>query len=126
MKNSKIQASFDNKILIVTFLDGAIIDIDDLIEIYSFANERANGKRYGALFEALNHYVVTDSAIEFIKENPYNVNVLAKAYITNSDEAERKLKAHLLFDHPQLRPYTFKTRETALKWLTTIVNNPIV
>lgn len=105
------------------FLDNVIITADDLNEIYSFANEKANGKSYGVVFEAENHYVVTESAIKYIINNPNNINVLAKAYVINTKEAELKTKHHLFFDNPSLKPYTFKTLETAIKWLTAVVKN---
>lgn len=123
MKNAYIQASFENSILSVTLLDNVVVTAEDLMEIYAFANDKAKGSSYGVLFEAVNHYKVTEPAIEYMVNNPNNIYVLAKAYVVNTAEADAKTKFHLLFDKPQLRPFTFKTRETALKWLRSIVDN---
>lgn len=123
MKNASIKVFFNNRILSVMLLDNAIITADDLVEIYAFANEKANGKPYGVLFETENHIEVTESAIEYILNNPNNINVLSKAYVVNTEEADRKTKHHLYFDNPSLKPFTFKTAEKALKWLNAVINN---
>jgi len=113
MKNPKINASFDNRILTVTYLDGAHIDVADLEEIYQHGKAKAGGKPYCILFEATDHYDVTEEAIYYISNNPYEKDILAKAYIVNSQESDIKTKLHLLFDHPHLKPFVFKTRNEA-------------
>lgn len=123
MKNANIEVTFENRILSVKLLDNVVITGDDLEEIYSFADEQSGKKPYGVIFEAVNHYKVTESGISFIFNNPHNVNVLAKAYVLNTQEAEIKTKAHLVFDNPALRPYTFKTTGIALKWLNAVIEN---
>ena len=117
MKNSKIEATYNNRILSVKFLENASINEKDLEEIYSFANEKAAGKTYGVIFEALNHFDVTEDAIHYMVNNPYNTHILSKAYVLNTKEAERKTKLHLLFDHPSLKPCTFHTNEEGVNWL---------
>jgi hypothetical protein len=69
------------------------------------------------LFEATGKYEVTEDAIPFITDNPYQASIIAKAYIINTSEAEQKTKLHLLFDHPALKPYTFKTAGEGMDWL---------
>lgn len=125
MKNANIQVSFENRILIVKLLDNAIISDDDLKEVYAYANERANKKMYGVVFEAVNRYHVTEPAVKYIINNPNNINISAKAYVINTEEADQKTKAHLQFDNPSLKPFTFKTNEKALKWLTAVMKNSI-
>ena len=122
MKNSKIEASFENKILSVNFLENAIIDVSDLQEIYAFANEKANGKTYGVIFQAIGHYEVTEDAIKDMADETNNTNVVAKVYIINTKEAERKTKLHLLFDEPELKPNMFKTFEEGISWLKNILD----
>jgi len=117
MNNKKIEVTFGQQILVVRFLDGAFIEEKDLREIYEYGNQKANGKPYGILFEAVNHYSVAEDAIEFIANNPYSKDIIAKAYIIDTKEAELKAKAHLSFDHPSLKPFTFKTIEEGCAWL---------
>ena len=52
MTNSKIETAFGNRILHVKFQDDAVVTESDLMEIYAFANEQAQGVKYGVLFEA--------------------------------------------------------------------------
>jgi hypothetical protein len=117
MKNSKIEASFENRILSVRFLNGATIEDTDLQEIYEFGNQNANGLSYGIIFEPEDHYTVTEDAIDYISDNPYNKNIIAKAYVVNTKEAEVKTRMHVLFDHPSLKPFTFKTLSEGRSWL---------
>jgi hypothetical protein len=119
MKNSKIEVSFENRILHVIFKDDATIEASDLKEIYEYGNQKSEGNFYGVIFESINHYNVTEEAIDYIINNPYSKNILAKAYVVNTKEAEMKTRAHLAFDHPALKPFTFKTLVEAKYWLQT-------
>ncbi len=117
MKNPKTHVKFENNILQVRFDDNAIIDAETLSEIYDFANKNSNGIPYCALFEASNHYEVTDDGLEYLVNNPNNKYILAKAYIIDHKEVEVKTRLHLLFDQPALKPFVFKTREEGLEYL---------
>jgi hypothetical protein len=64
MKNPGIQVSFGKSILAVRFMPGTVIATSDLIKIYTYANERANGKPYCALFEAAGQYELTEDAVQ--------------------------------------------------------------
>ena len=117
MKNSKIHVKFEDQILQVRFDDGAVINADDLGEIYEFANKNSGGKLYCTLFEASNHYEVTDDAIEYMVNNPNNKNILSKVYIVNNKETEVKTRLHLLFDNPALKPFVFKSHAEGMEYL---------
>lgn len=117
MSNDRILYSFVNRVLIVSFLDNAEISRADLEEVYRFAERNAEGKKYGALFEAFGTYTILDDALEFMIRNPYNKNVIAKAYVIDTKEAQLKTKLHLLFDKPELKPFTFPDKASALQWL---------
>ena len=117
MKNPKIETHFEDNILSVKFLDNAVIEDTDIEQIYKFGDKKADGKPYCIIFEPENHYNVTEDAVEYIVNNPYDKNIIAKAYIVNSKEAEMKSRAHLAFDHPSLKPFTFKTYAEGKNWL---------
>jgi hypothetical protein len=121
MNNAKISVSFENRILSVTYLDNAIVDIPDLQEIYRFATSRAAGKSYCVVFEALNHYEVTEEAVQYMADNPANKHILAKAYVVNTKESNLKTKLHLTFDKPALKPNVFETNKEAINWLNTLL-----
>ncbi|MFL5766156.1 MAG: hypothetical protein ACJ77K_19585 [Bacteroidia bacterium] len=121
MKNPKILVSFVDRILHVKFLNKAVISADDLHEFYGFGVKEANGKKYCVIFEAEGHYDVTEECIELMTNNPYNVQLLAKAYVINSLEAETKTKLHIRFDRPDLKPVSFKRYEEGRKWLNNVL-----
>ena len=117
MKNPKIHVKFDENILQVRFDDHAEINAKDLAAIYDFANRQSNNIPYCVLFEASNHYEVTDDALEYMSDNPNNKNILAKVYIVNHKEAEVKTRLHLLFDNPVLKPFVFRSYDEGMEYL---------
>ena len=116
MKNSKIHVRLNENILQVKFDDNAVINANDLAEIYDVANNKASIP-YCVLFEASNRYEVTDDALEYMANNPNNKNILAKVYIVDHKEAEVKTRLHLLFDNPALKPFVFKNHEAGMEYL---------
>lgn len=122
MENGNIVATFEHSILTVKFLENAKIELEDVKEIYDYANNWANGKPYCILFDALHHFEVSEDAIDYISDdNPDDTHILAKAYVISSKEAQLKIKAHLRFDHPKLQPRIFFMVEEARKWLESVV-----
>jgi len=121
MKNPKIQVSFQGRILWAEFMDKAVISAADIEEMYTFAEGKAKGNKYCVMFEAIDHFDVTEDGLEFMLNNPHDKNVLAKVYIIGTQEAKVKTKLHLLFDQPELKPATFKTSREGLDHLKSIV-----
>ncbi len=98
-------------------MDNAVINKEDLEEIYAFANERANGKRYCVMFESEKHYELTEDGLEYLLENPHKENIIAKVYVLNNAESERKTRLHLLFDKPEIKPNLFHNADQGKSWL---------
>lgn len=117
MPNERILYSFENSVLLVSFLKDAVVTGANLEEIYAFARSCAKGKRYGLLFEAFGHFTITEDALEYLGENPNNKHIIAKAYVIDSKEERTKIKLHIIFDKPELKPFTFPDKESALQWL---------
>lgn len=117
MQNERILHSFENSVLLISFLKDAVVTRANLEAIYEFANRSANGKRYGVLFEAFGPYTVEEGALEFITRNPHNKNVIAKAYVVDTKEAKMKTSLHVIFDKPEIKPFTFPDKQNALQWL---------
>ncbi len=122
MKNSKIEVVFEDQILSVKFLDNVVIESSDIEELYEFGDQEAGAKPYCIIFEPENHYNVTEDAIEYIVDNPHTKNIIAKAYVVNSKEAEMKNRLHLAFDHPSLKPFSFKSYTEGKNWLLSKLN----
>ena len=122
MENGNIVAIFEHSILTVKFLENAKIGLDDVKEIYEYANKWANGEPYCILFDALHHYTLSEEAVDYISHgNPNDSQVLAKAYVISTKEAQRNIKAHLLFDQPEQEPHIFYMVEEARKFLEDVV-----
>ncbi len=120
--NPNIDTTFDKGILHVKFLENAIVTPTDLQEIYSYGTKCSNALPYTSLFEAFGKYEVTEEALEYINKNPHNIFILAKAYVLNTKEAAKKIKLHLIFDNPKLKPFTFNTAEEAKAYLKGVLN----
>jgi hypothetical protein len=122
MENGNIVAKFEHSILTVQFLENAKIEIEDVKELYDYANKWANGRPYCVMFDALHHFEVSEEAAEFISNgNPNDEHVLAKAYVISTKEAQLKAKTHLAFDHPRVEPKLFFMVEEARKYLEEVV-----
>jgi hypothetical protein len=126
MSNPKISLSYENRILTVAFQDGAVISKNDLIEIYDFAYKSSKTQKYCIIFYSLGHYIVQPETLQYMINNPSNSQVLAKAYVLDSDEAIMKTIKHLEKDKPQLIPKTFKSLEAARKKMFEILVNSMV
>jgi hypothetical protein len=119
--NPNIDTTFEKGILHVKFLNNAVICERDLQEIYQYGTKCSNALPYCSLFEAFGHYEVKEDALAYINKNPHNIFILGKAYVMNTKEAEQKIKLHLIFDNPALKPFTFHTAEEAKQYLQGIM-----
>jgi hypothetical protein len=121
MDNPKVSYSFEKGILIITYEEGAVIDVKDVIEYYDHAFELSGGRKFCVIFNAVGKFTVTREAWEYIAENPYNDRIHAKAYVTDSPETESKANFHIRMDKPLLVPMTFWNLKTAKKKMTQII-----
>lgn len=119
--NLNIDTTFEKGILHVKFLNNAVVTERDLQEIYQYGTKCSNALPYCSLFEAFGEYEVREDALAYINKNPHNIFILAKAYVMNTKEAEQKIKLHLIFDNPDLKPTTFHTVEDAKDYLKGIM-----
>lgn len=117
MKNPKIAVTFHDRILSAKFFEDAVISASDIAEIYDHANKKSNGTGYGIMFESEGHFDVTEDGLEYMLNNPNDKHVIAKVYVIGTKESERKAKLHIAFDHPSLKPVTFKTPDEGIAFL---------
>lgn len=121
MTNPKVRSSFEKGILIITYEDGAVIDVKDVIEYYDHGFELSGGQKFCVIFHAVGQFTVTREAWDYIVENPYSDRIHAKAYVTDSPETESKAKFHIRMDKPQLVPMTFWNLKAAKKKMKEIL-----
>ncbi len=115
MNNPKVSFSFEKGILIITYEEGAVIDVKDVIEYYDHGFELSGGRKFCVIFHALGQFTVTREAWDYIANNPNYDRVYAKAYVTDSPETESKAIFHIRMDKPQLVPMTFWSLKAAKK-----------
>jgi hypothetical protein len=121
VNNPKVRSSFEKGILIITYEDGTVIDVKDVIEYYDHGFELAGGQKFCVIFNAVGQFTVTREAWNYIAENPYNDRIIAKAYVTDSPETESKAIFHIRMDKPQLVPMTFWNLKAAKKKMREIL-----
>lgn len=121
MNNPKVRYSFEKGILLITYEDGAVIDVQDVIEYYDHGLELSGGKKFCVIFNAVGQFTVTREAWEYIAKNPYSDRILAKAYVTDSPETDSKANFHIRMDKPQLVPMTFWNLKAAKKKMREIL-----
>lgn len=121
MKIPKVRYSFENGILIITYEDGVVIEVKDVIAYYNHAFELSGDKKFCVIFNAEGQFTVTREAWEYIAQNPHTDRILAKAYVTDSPETESKANFHIRMDKPQLVPMTFWNLKSAVKKMRDIL-----
>jgi hypothetical protein len=121
MENPKVRYSFEEGILIITYEEGALIEVKDVIEYYDHGFELSKGQKFCVIFHAVGRFTVTREAWEYIAENPYPDRIHAKAYVTDSPETDSKANFHIRMDKPQLVPLTFWNLKAAKKKMREIL-----
>jgi hypothetical protein len=121
MKNPKIRLSFEKGILIVTYEEDAVVDVDDIKEIYDRGFELSERKKFCIIFHTLGQFKVTREAWDYAVDSPNNERIYAKAYVTDSPESESKAVFHIRMDKPQLTPMTFWNLKAAKKKMQEIL-----
>lgn len=120
--NKKLEIKFENEILFIKFIDGALIELEDIKSVYSFGEKASNNKRFCILFDATTHFDVTEEVVDFISSAESNEIIIAKAYVVNNKENEIKAKLHLAFDKPARTPKIVKTINEGKEWLNLILS----
>jgi len=121
MKNPKVSYSFEKGILIITYEDGAVIDVEDVKAYYNHGFKLSGGQKICVIFNAVGQFTVTREAWEYIAQNPHTDRIYAKAYVTDSPETESKAIFHIRMDKPQLVPMTFWNLKAAKKKMREIL-----
>jgi hypothetical protein len=71
----KIELSFEKGILVVTCLEGAVVDVDDVKEIYAQGWELAGKEKFCIIFHMHWQFTVTREAWDYAVDSPNNERV---------------------------------------------------
>jgi hypothetical protein len=121
MKTSKAIVTYEQDILWIKFNKGTDIEVHDIKDIYSFGMQHSHGEPYAVLFDSSGTIGLNEDVVDYVSANPDHVPILAKAYVIGVPEHEGKIKFHLAFDKPQVRPCIFHNKYDAMLWLQEIL-----
>lgn len=104
-------------IIVNTFEEGAMLEVDDLIATKQANLKLANGKRYCVLisFGYLTH--TTKEARELAASKNFKNDTVAIAFLTHSIGQRLMGNFYLNINKPHVRSKLFNDEESALKWL---------
>ncbi len=114
---NKAHLSFEERILTITFYENTVIDVEDIIYIYCYAQEQAKGRSYGVLFDSSPKHELTEEAVVYFAHSSHLHNVIAIAYISKDLISKIRLSLLLIFERPPLKPKLFDDENTGFLWL---------
>ena len=116
LPHSKATVTFEYGVLWIKFHNGIEIDVSDMKAIYEFALRSSNNKAFAVLFDADGTHDLQEEVVTYVAQNPDNFPIKAKAYIVEGAQIH-KLKLHVAFDHPKIKPTIFSSKTEAMIWL---------
>lgn len=114
---------FEEGILTMSFVDNAVVEVEDIIYIYSHAFQESKGKPYGVMFDTSSRHELTEEAIVYFANSVHTNNVIAMAYLSKTLLSKIRLKLLLIFEKPLLKPKIFNDEAPAYQWLRQQVDN---
>jgi hypothetical protein len=108
--------TFEYGVLWIKFDNGIEVDVKDVKEIYSFALKCSGGKDFAVLYDTDGTEDLKEDVVIYVAQNPDNFPIKAKAYIVDGEKIH-KLKLHVAFDHPKIKPAVFQSKAEAMIWL---------
>jgi hypothetical protein len=116
MNHPKGVVTFEYGVLWIKFDNGIDIDVQDMKDIYAFAMKASENKPFAVLFDADGTEDLKEEVVEYVATNPDNLPIKAKAYIVDGEKIH-KLKLHVAFDKPKVKPAIFQSKAEAMLWL---------
>lgn len=94
-----------------------MVDVEDVIYLYCYGNERAKGKPYGILLDTSSKHEFTEEAIVYLTNSSEIHNILSIAYISKDLISKIRLNLLMIFERPPVRPKLFANEFEASEWL---------
>ena len=121
----KTMLHFEEGILTVSFVDHTVVEVEDLIYIYSFAFQESKGQPYGVLFDSSSQHEFSEEAIVYFADSVHTHNVVALAYVSRTLLSKIRLQLLLIFEKPLLKPKIFHDEVPAYEWLRQQVDDAV-
>lgn len=117
----------DHGILHKTVVENCHISLDALKETDEITRTLTKGKKVAVLYDARNHFTITDEALEYSRKDIFNKQRLAMAIVS------RKTGIRIMVDYitrahnTQIPVKVFGNTEEAMEWLLTVIKkaNPL-
>jgi hypothetical protein len=112
----------DEGFLRIKVIDGAHIDMDNLLSDHAVNLRITNGKKALALYDARCFFTITAEATDYVRSGILNKERIATAVVT--DRLAMRLLVNFMnkFRRPETPLKMFGTEEEALAWLRTMKN----
>jgi hypothetical protein len=121
----KTQLSFRKGVLSIRFEEHAIVEVEDIIYIYSYAVQESHGKPFGVLFDSSSTHEFSEEAIVYFADTCHKYNIVGISYISKDLISKIRLNLLLIFERPLIRPRIFTDQSTASQWIEQQVKNAI-
>lgn len=122
----KTLLSFNEGVLTISFVENAVVEVEDVVYIYCYGIQQAKGKPYGVLFDSSSKHEFTEEAIVYFANSSHLNNVIAIAYISKDLLSKIRLSLFLIFENPPIRPKLFANESHALQWIQQQVNTSVL
>ena len=112
----------EHGILWIKVIEGASIDLENLIEDASVNDSLTGGKKALALYDARSFFTITPEASDYVKSGILNRSRIATAVVTDKLAARLIVNVVTLVKKPETPLKMFNNEKDALAWLNSFKN----
>jgi len=112
----------ENGILWIRVIDGASINLENLIEDASVNDSLTDGKKALALYDARNFFTITPEASNYVKSGILDKSRIATAVVTDKLAARLIVNIITMLKKPETPLKMFNNEKDALHWLHSFKN----
>jgi hypothetical protein len=112
----------ENGILWIKVIEGASIDLENLIEDASVNDSLTDGKKALALYDARSFFTITPEASDYVKSGILNKSRIATAVVTDKLAARLIVNVVAMVRKPETPLKMFNNEKDALRWLHSFKN----
>jgi hypothetical protein len=109
----------DHGIFHKTVIENCHVDLEALKESDKITEELTEGKKVLMLYDARNHFTLTEDAMEYAQKDIFNKKRIATAIVSNKTGIKITIDYMNKVMKPTIPIKIFSTKEDALEWLLT-------
>lgn len=116
-KNARITYHPDKNLVIISPVDGAVIDLDEYNNQFKLTHEMTNGKKSAVLVRTSPFLTVTKETTEESLNPEKEKFIIAQAILVKNFANQLIGNFYIKFQNPKVPNKLFSKEEDALKWL---------